>query len=157
MKRYSSALLFCLLLLISHLIVIAQRKSGELADIEDRLIRSVDEDFPTWSRHEISPVQGSGDVLIKQWTHDHKLIRITIIRYASEKQSHERIREFANDMKAKKKVAEEGDEEYFLGSGNNSVILRKGVFVVDVEITAEVNDEKELLKRFTRLAVSVVK
>jgi hypothetical protein len=157
MKRYPLSLLVLLLLLISYLIVIAQRKSGELVDVEDKLVRSIDEDFPTWSRQEISPIQGSADVIINQWTHDHKLVRITIIRYASVEQSHERIREFANDMKAKRKVAEEGDEEYFLGSGNNSVILRKGLFIVDVEISAEANDEKELLKRFTRLAVRVVK
>jgi hypothetical protein len=157
MKRYLVGLLLLLLFLISHLLVIAQRKSVELADIEDKLIRSVDEDFPTWSRQEISPIQSSGDIIINQWRHDRQVIRITIIRYASPEQSHERIQEFANDMKAKRKVAEEGDEEYSLGSGNNSVFLRKGVFVVDVEIAAEANDEKELLKSFTRLAVKVVK
>lgn len=157
MKRYLVGLLLLLLLLISHLVVRAQRKSVELADIENKLIRSVDEDFPTWTRQEILPIHGSGDIIINQWGHDRQVIRITIIRYASPEQSHERIQEFANDMKAKRKVAEEGDEEYSLGSGNNAVVLRKGIFVVDVEITAEANDEKELLKRFTRLAVKVVK
>src|SRR5712691_7229688 len=84
-------------------------------------------------------------------------VGITIIRYSSEAQSLERIRQFANDMKAKRKVADEADEEYSLGSGNNSVAVRKGRFIVDVEVNAEAKDEKELLKRFTSLALRAVK
>src|SRR2546423_860033 len=125
MKQYSLTLIVLLLLLASYGIVIGQRKSEEMADVENKLIRSFEENFPTWVRKEVSPINGSGDIIINQWTLDHNVAGVTIIRYSSEEESHERIRQFANDMKAERNVAEEADEEYSLGSGKNSVTFRK--------------------------------
>jgi hypothetical protein len=158
MKRCSLTPIVLLLLLASYITVIAQRKSGELTNVEDKLISSFEEKFPTWIRKEVSPIKGSGDVIINQWTLDHNLVGVTIIRYSSEEESHERMRQFVNDMKAEKNVADEADEEYSLGSGKNSVTLRKGRFIVNVQVNAaEANDEKQLLKRFTGLALRAVK
>lgn len=157
MKRFSLSLLALLLLSVSCLFVVAQRKSAELADVDDKLGRSFEEQFPTWKRKQISPIDGSDDVIINQWSLDRNVVSITIIGYASEEQSHERLRQFAGDMKGRGKVAEEADEEYSLGSRTNSIGLRKGRFLVTVEVSVEAKEETELLKRFTRLAVRSLK
>lgn len=147
-----------LIVFATYLPVGAQQKSVELAVVENKLVSSFEEEFPTWTRKEVSPIEGSTDVAINQWRLDDNVVDITIIRYSSEDESLKRIRQFAQDMKAERNIPEEADEEYSFTNRKNSITLKKGNFIVNLHVNAmEVADGEHLLKQFAKLAIKAVK
>ncbi|HUS09039.1 MAG TPA: hypothetical protein VMZ30_01145 [Pyrinomonadaceae bacterium] len=154
MKHY---LLCIAILLACPAITTAQRKSVELTAIEERLVRSIQEDSSNWTRVEVTPIEGSEDVSINKWSVEDRTVGITIIRYASEAESSNRIRQFAADLKAERTMVEDADEVFSLGQ-RNSITLRKRSFIVNVNVDApDPSDQKQMLKRFAKLVLDAIK
>ena len=138
-------------------LVMPQDKSAELSQIQDKLVRTVTEQMPGWMHKEVTPVQGSRDVVIDQWTLDNKALSITIIRFRSEEEAAKSIQQFAADMKAHKEIPAGSDEQYSLAAANTSIVFRKGEFQVYIHTrSTDTGDEKELTRVVSRLTVNSI-
>jgi hypothetical protein len=131
----------------------AQEKSGELWQIEDRLIQSVGQQFDGWKHISVAPMEGSYDVVINQWSIDNKSARVTIIRHRSEEEARTKLRSLATTLKALKTMTESGDEQYLRPNTSGSVIYQKQQFTVNIDIeSTDPQEEKNLIKELSKLA-----
>jgi hypothetical protein len=135
----------------------AQHKSPALSDVEDRFVNAVEQQLPGWSHKTVKPIQGSGDVVINQWTSGEKAVSVTLIRHSSQEEAVKKIHQFTEDIKASKVASESGDEQYVVGA-QGSIVLRKHQFTINIDVqTNDPDDEKHLIKQFARLVADAIK
>lgn len=138
-------------------LTLAQDKSAELSQIDDKLVRTVEEQMPGWQHEVVTPMQGSTDVAINNWMLDKKTVSVTIIRFATDQAAATSIRQFATDMKGRNEVSDVGDELYSLTAANTSFVFRKGHFTVYINTkSTDQNDEKRLEKTVGRFVVDSI-
>jgi hypothetical protein len=131
----------------------AQEKSGELWQIEDRLIQSVGQQFDGWKHISVAPIEGSYDVVINQWSIDNKSARVTIIRHRSEEEARTKLRSLATTLKALKTMTDSGDEQYVRPNTSGSVIYQKQQFTVNIDIeSTDAQEQKNMIKELSKLA-----
>lgn len=137
---------------------VPQEKSSDLSTIEGTLVNLGEQAYAGWKHKTVTPLEGAYDVIIHQWSSDETNVSISFVRYSSDDQARQFIRQFARDMKASDKIQEDSNEAYSLKDRGNSVAIRKKRIVVYIKVNAkDPATEKEMLKQANKLAFKAVK
>ncbi|HXD34049.1 MAG TPA: hypothetical protein VN643_23225 [Pyrinomonadaceae bacterium] len=146
-----------ILLILLSIIQVCAQKSGELSDVDTRLVALVQEKLPDWNHETIEPMLNSPQVAIHRWTFRNKEIRVTIVDHGSIEVAKNGIRKFVVASHGIAESPDAGDEQYSTRD-RGSIVLRKRHFTVNMNATAtDEKDEKKLLKEFARYIGSAIR
>jgi len=143
--------------------------ASSLASLRDTVARAISEKMPGWSRKEITPMEGSNNVIIDNWELGDMVIKVAILQHASQEEAIESLKDFRSHMEAEEKAAKArgkhefkrikeelpslGDSGFTWDSyGSTSTSFRKSNFTVFISLVrAESNQNPHITKEFARL------
>ena len=140
MKRQKFAAAALLALLFSP--AVAQR-DPELDRLEIKMNKFLENKMPGWKHKRGEPMQGSNNILIEFWSTSDRVVKISIVPYASAHDAKQVLSEFLKYESQKEELKDYGDESYGWGYGASKVALRRGRFLVYVNTYAEVASDPD--------------
>lgn len=143
------------------------QNSFELTTLGENIVNSIQSKEPDWKYESVSPITGSADIILQQWTLEYLSVRIAIVSHRSVDEAAKAMRDLARVGQATERLQDLGDEGISWGRGIVSFRkrnLRIDVSAVDThptldvtEVAKYVGDERKLCKKFARLVADAIK
>lgn len=169
--RHMLAVCFAVTLLIGSVTTAAARVSdvSSLASLREAVVRAVSEKMPGWTRKEITPMEGSDNVIIDNWESGDVEIKVAVLEHASREEAVESLKDFRSHLEAEDKAAEArgrhefkrikeelpglGDSGFSWDSyGSTATSFRKSNFTVFISLVKNESSQKpHITKEFARL------
>ena len=145
-----------LLLLGTALNAAAQGNSTHLTKVADDIVSLIKEKRPDWEHRSVTPIVGSNNVIIDQWSFDSQVIKIAVTEHRSAEEAAKQIQKFASTEKITGKLYNLGDEGYSW-SIRGSIAFRKGNLTIYISaVASDVETETRLSKEFAQLVTEAL-
>ena len=132
--------------------IAAQDYSAKLGTALEKIKNYLAEKKPDWKHDAVTPIQGSRNVSVNNWAFEGRIVRVSIMAYASEDAATEAMRRFAAEERTLDRLPDLCDGGYSRGMGGSNIALRKGdlTFWVSTSVT-NLRQGVELTKEFATL------
>ncbi|HBB86292.1 MAG TPA: hypothetical protein DC047_01605 [Blastocatellia bacterium] len=166
MKKSCSTLGILIIVILGTVYAYSQIVSG-LSQLSDSVVVAVQAKKPNWKYHAVSPIDGSADLILQQWTLDSQSLRIAIIPHPSAADASRVMRALATNSRGRQDNEGLGDEA--VSWGKNTISFRRRNFTVDISVVTisptlsatessdREADERKLCKEFARIVAEAIK
>src|ERR1700674_584766 len=146
MNILSTALLLLTFPLVAPMETSAQ-KSIELTTLDENIVTAIQSKEPDWKYEKVSPITGSADVILQQWTLEYLTVRIAIVSHRSNAEATKAMRDLVRVGQTTERLQGLGDEDG-ISWGRGTVSFRKrnlkiDVSAVDTHPTRDVTEKKK--------------
>ncbi len=136
-----------------------QNASWQLSQLKEKLVHAVSEKKSEWKHSSVSPMQGSQNTIIEQWSGGGVVVKVSVVEYPSEAESTEVLQRLASEGGGKIKRQHFGDEGYGWND-RGSIAFREGRLLVyigavstkidDPTVLTELGEEAKVVKEFAK-------
>lgn len=167
MKRLLTGHVVLLILSMGSTIHSSPQSFTDLNALGERIVTTVQAQKSDWKYEAVSPIEGSADVILQQWTSDSRSVRIAIVSHGSRTAASKALGALKTNGEGRDDL--EGLGERSVSWGKNTVSFKTLDFTVDVsavdtreildvtESSKHVGDERKLCREFARLVANAIK
>lgn len=133
--------------------------SWQLSQVKEKLTTAISEKKSEWKHSSVTPMQGSQNTVIEQWSGEGFVVRVSVVEYVSEGEATEVLQRLAAEGGGKVKRQHFGDASYSWND-RGSIVFREGRLLVyvgavstkvdDPSVLAESGGEAKATKEFAR-------
>jgi hypothetical protein len=136
-------LLASLFLLTFFLAQVHAQNDAELDSVRNKIGSHIQSKMPGWRHRPSEPIQGSKGVLVDYWVSTNRIVKISVVRYASPQEAKALLQQFMMYESQKQELKGLGEAAYAWGYGLSKVVFLRGKFLVYLSTYAEVDSDPD--------------
>lgn len=138
----------------------------DLATLGDAITTAIQSQKVDWKYNAVSPIKGSTDVILQQWTLDSQSVRIAVVSHKSPADASRALVALITSGRGRHDIEDLGDDA--VSWGKNTVSFRRLNLTVDIsavttnptldvtESSGRQVEERKLCKEFARLVADAI-